>query len=169
MSTVNLDSVRKSFALAIDDEMDLALRIEVDVLRTVPPGMAEAEIRRYADEAMSRWPLQGLTVIHRFGRITPGQNIVLVVTASQHRQAAFEAAVNRAVEGRVRVRQPYLGSHKVEVMRRGRDLPLELTFSCIRPVGGRHCGACNKCAERKRAFADAGLADRTAYVDEAGG
>lgn len=56
------------------------------------PGMAEAEIRRHADEALSRWPLQGLTVIHRFGRITPGENIVLVVTASQHRQAAFEAA-----------------------------------------------------------------------------
>jgi molybdopterin synthase catalytic subunit len=56
------------------------------------PGMAEAEIRRHADEALARWPLQGLTVIHRFGRVTPGENIVLVVTASQHRQAAFEAA-----------------------------------------------------------------------------
>lgn len=56
------------------------------------PGMAEAEIMRHADEAMSRWPLNGLTVIHRFGRMTPGQNIVLVLTASQHRQAAFEAA-----------------------------------------------------------------------------
>ena len=56
------------------------------------PGMAEAEIRRHAEEALSRWPLQGLTIIHRFGRITPGQNIVLVVTASSHRQAAFESA-----------------------------------------------------------------------------
>lgn len=56
------------------------------------PGMAEAEIGRHADEAMARWPLQGLTVIHRFGRIKPGENIVLVVTASSHRQAAFEAA-----------------------------------------------------------------------------
>jgi molybdopterin synthase catalytic subunit len=56
------------------------------------PGMAEAEIERHANEAMARWPLQGLTVIHRFGRIEPGQNIVLVLTASQHRQAAFEAA-----------------------------------------------------------------------------
>jgi molybdopterin synthase catalytic subunit len=56
------------------------------------PGMAEAEIKRHADEAMARWPLEGLTVIHRFGRIEPGQNIVLVLTASQHRQAAFEAA-----------------------------------------------------------------------------
>ncbi len=56
------------------------------------PGMAEAEIARHADEAMSRWPLDGLTVIHRVGRIQPGENIVLVVTASQHRQAAFHAA-----------------------------------------------------------------------------
>jgi molybdopterin synthase catalytic subunit len=56
------------------------------------PGMAEAEIKRHADEALSRWPLQGLTVIHRFGRIAPGENIVLVVTASPHRQAAFQAA-----------------------------------------------------------------------------
>ena len=56
------------------------------------PGMAEAEIQRHADEAMARWPLQGLSVIHRVGRIVPGENIVLVVTASQHRQAAFEAA-----------------------------------------------------------------------------
>jgi molybdopterin synthase catalytic subunit len=56
------------------------------------PGMAEAEIGRHAEEAMARWPLTGLTIIHRVGRITPGENIVLVVTSSAHRQAAFEAA-----------------------------------------------------------------------------
>ena len=56
------------------------------------PGMAEAEITRHADEAISRWPLTGLTVVHRVGRITPGENIVLVLAASQHRQAAFQAA-----------------------------------------------------------------------------
>ena len=56
------------------------------------PGMAEAEIARHADTAMSRWPLTGLTVIHRVGRIVPGENIVLVLTASKHRQAAFQAA-----------------------------------------------------------------------------
>jgi molybdopterin synthase catalytic subunit len=56
------------------------------------PGMAEAEIERHAGTAMSRWPLAGLTVIHRVGRIVSGENIVLVVTASAHRQAAFEAA-----------------------------------------------------------------------------
>jgi molybdopterin synthase catalytic subunit len=56
------------------------------------PGMAEAEITRIANEAIARWPLTGLTAIHRFGRIAPGENIVLVVAASTHRQAAFEAA-----------------------------------------------------------------------------
>src|ERR1700712_4628697 len=56
------------------------------------PGMAEAEIARHAEEAVSRWPLTGVTVIHRVGRITPGENIVLVLTASAHRQAAFHAA-----------------------------------------------------------------------------
>jgi molybdopterin synthase catalytic subunit len=56
------------------------------------PGMAEAEIQRHADEARSRWPLTGLTVVHRVGRIPPGENIVLVLAASQHRQAAFQAA-----------------------------------------------------------------------------
>ncbi|MGE0751896.1 MAG: molybdenum cofactor biosynthesis protein MoaE [Variibacter sp.] len=56
------------------------------------PGMAEEEIARHVAEAERRWPLLGVTVIHRFGRITPGETIVLVVTASSHRQAAFEAA-----------------------------------------------------------------------------
>jgi len=56
------------------------------------PGMAEAEIGRIAAEATKRWPLQGLTAIHRYGKIKPGENIVLVVAASSHRHAAFEAA-----------------------------------------------------------------------------
>jgi molybdopterin synthase catalytic subunit len=56
------------------------------------PGMAEAEIARHVETAMSRWPLTGLSVIHRVGRITPGENIVLVLAASRHRQAAFQAA-----------------------------------------------------------------------------
>src|ERR1700687_1085728 len=56
------------------------------------PGMAEAEIARHAETTVSRWPLTGLTVVHRIGRIAAGENIVLVLTASQHRQAAFQAA-----------------------------------------------------------------------------
>jgi len=56
------------------------------------PGMAEAEIARHVEAAERRWSLMGVTVIHRYGRIAPGQNIVLVVTASSHRHDAFAAA-----------------------------------------------------------------------------
>ncbi len=56
------------------------------------PGMAEEEMGRVLDEARGRWPLDGATLIHRHGRIAPGENIVLVVTASRHRTAAFAAA-----------------------------------------------------------------------------
>jgi molybdopterin synthase catalytic subunit len=56
------------------------------------PGMAEAEMTRVLDDAKTRWPLDGAVLIHRHGRIQPGENIVLVVTASRHRVAAFAAA-----------------------------------------------------------------------------
>ena len=56
------------------------------------PGMAEEEIGRIARDACQRWPLDGILAIHRHGRIAPGGNIVLVVAASRHRRAAFEAA-----------------------------------------------------------------------------
>ena len=69
-----------------DGEAFDALALEHD------PGVAEAEISRHVEEVLTRWPLFGVTVIHRYGRIVPGENIVLVVTASSHRQAAFEAA-----------------------------------------------------------------------------
>jgi molybdopterin synthase catalytic subunit len=55
-------------------------------------GMAETELRRVAEEARERWSLQGLTIIHRFGTLAPGETIVLVATASAHRGAAFAAA-----------------------------------------------------------------------------
>ena len=56
------------------------------------PGMAEEEIARAADEAKARWPLLGATVIHRYGPIAPGERIVLVAVAAEHRGAAFAAA-----------------------------------------------------------------------------
>ncbi|UDL93478.1 molybdenum cofactor biosynthesis protein MoaE [Lichenihabitans sp. PAMC28606] len=56
------------------------------------PGMAEAEIARVAADAEARWPLLGVQIIHRYGTILPGEQIVLVVTASAHRDAAFAAA-----------------------------------------------------------------------------
>jgi molybdopterin synthase catalytic subunit len=56
------------------------------------PGMAEDEISAVVCEAAARWPLFGVTVIHRHGKMVPGDGIVLVVTASSHRTASFEAA-----------------------------------------------------------------------------
>jgi molybdopterin synthase catalytic subunit len=56
------------------------------------PGMAEAEVARHVEAADRRWPLLGVTVIHRYGRLEPGEDIVLVVTAAAHRQDAFAAA-----------------------------------------------------------------------------
>lgn len=56
------------------------------------PGMAEAEIARHVEEAERRWPLLAVSVVHRHGRLLPGDPIVLVVTASAHRHAAFAAA-----------------------------------------------------------------------------
>jgi len=56
------------------------------------PGMTEQELARVEAEACERWPLQASLIIHRIGELKPGDNIVLVVTTSAHRQAAFEAA-----------------------------------------------------------------------------
>ncbi|SFL95998.1 molybdenum cofactor biosynthesis protein MoaE [Methylorubrum salsuginis] len=56
------------------------------------PGMAEAEIGRVVEAARERWPVQAVRVIHRHGLVRPGEGIVLVITASPHRKAAFAAA-----------------------------------------------------------------------------
>jgi 7-cyano-7-deazaguanine synthase len=70
-----------------------------------------------------------------------------------------------ALDRPLAVETPYARFTKVDVLERGRHLALELTFSCIQPRGDQHCGRCNKCAERRRAFAASGLVDRTAYAD----
>lgn len=77
-----------SFTGYCRDEQETLATLELEHF----PGMAEEEISRIADQAASRWPLLGLTVIHRTGRIAPGEPIVLVLAASEHRKAAFEAA-----------------------------------------------------------------------------
>jgi 7-cyano-7-deazaguanine synthase len=78
--------------------------------------------------------------------------------------ADFQAIANRAIGGAVRVVRPYARLHKADVLRRGADLPLAETFSCIRPIDGQHCGACNKCAERQKGFRDIVTPDPTPYV-----
>ncbi|MFO0953881.1 MAG: 7-cyano-7-deazaguanine synthase [Isosphaeraceae bacterium] len=76
----------------------------------------------------------------------------------------FEAVLNRAMDGRLTILTPFAGLSKVDVIRRGASLPLHLTFSCLDPVSGSHCGDCNKCEERRKAFRLAGVADRTEYA-----
>jgi 7-cyano-7-deazaguanine synthase len=64
----------------------------------------------------------------------------------------------------VQVEAPYRNLHKSEILKRFSELPLELTLTCIIPKEGKHCGRCNKCAERRRAFQQAGIPDRTVYL-----
>jgi 7-cyano-7-deazaguanine synthase len=83
--------------------------------------------------------------------------------------ARFEAMVTTAIGGRLEIVRPFEGLTKADVLTRGRGLPLELTFSCLSPAAGLHCGHCNKCAERGRAFAADGFVDPTSYGESRGG
>jgi 7-cyano-7-deazaguanine synthase len=76
----------------------------------------------------------------------------------------FQAAINRGAARSVRLVRSFGHLNKQQVMALGRELPLELTCSCIAPIDDVHCGRCNKCAERQAAFADAGIEDRTPYA-----
>jgi 7-cyano-7-deazaguanine synthase len=64
----------------------------------------------------------------------------------------------------VQVQAPYRDLHKSEIIKRFSHLPLELTLTCMAPKGGKHCGRCNKCGERKLAFQQAGVPDRAVYL-----
>jgi 7-cyano-7-deazaguanine synthase len=76
----------------------------------------------------------------------------------------IEEVVNRAMDGRLMLLRPFERLAKADVMLLGAGLPLQHTFSCLQPVGDRHCGACNKCAERRKGFREAGLTDLTPYA-----
>ena len=85
--------------------------------------------------------------------------------ATPHFFAAIAAVGSEALRSSLAVVAPYRELPKSDVIRRGADLPLELTLSCLRPTpDGRHCGDCNKCRERVEAFAAANVADRTRYA-----
>jgi len=76
----------------------------------------------------------------------------------------FEDVLQLATGSALRISRPLAQLHKRQVMQLGRGLPLELTFSCIAPVGELHCGQCNKCQERQEAFAAVELRDPTHYA-----
>ena len=78
----------------------------------------------------------------------------------------FGSLASLAMTCRLEVITPFAGLRKHEVLERGRTLEVTHTFSCIAPVAGRHCGRCNKCAERRRAFAQLGIVDVTDYAAE---
>jgi len=77
---------------------------------------------------------------------------------------AFSRALCMGLGRHVRIEAPYRALSKVDVIKRNPGLPLELSFSCLAPLGKKHCGRCNKCAERHRAFKSAGVIDKTLYA-----
>jgi 7-cyano-7-deazaguanine synthase len=77
---------------------------------------------------------------------------------------AFARAVELGVGIKLRVRAPFAGMTKADVVRKGAGMPLDLTVSCARPKGNIHCGACTKCAERVEGFAAAGIEDPAPYA-----
>lgn len=81
---------------------------------------------------------------------------------------AFGRAVELGVGLKLKVRTPFAGLTKADVVRRGAGMPLELTVSCARPQGNRHCGACTKCAERVEGFRAARVPDPTRYARRPG-
>jgi 7-cyano-7-deazaguanine synthase len=82
--------------------------------------------------------------------------------------AAMAAALSLGLDHGIRIRAPFAGLAKTDVLLMGKELPLETTFSCIEPAGERHCGVCSKCFERRKAFADARLKDATDYARSTG-
>jgi len=79
----------------------------------------------------------------------------------------WAAAMSLGLRAPIRILAPYRALSKSDVIKRGKSLPLHLSFSCLQPRGKSHCGSCNKCAERQRAFRRAGVPDKTIYARSA--
>jgi 7-cyano-7-deazaguanine synthase len=77
---------------------------------------------------------------------------------------SLTAAISMGLEWHIEVARPYAHLKKIDVLKIGHAMPLQFTFSCLSPVDGRHCGDCNKCAERQKAFREAGIVDQTEYA-----
>ena len=78
----------------------------------------------------------------------------------------FQAMINFGATNELRITVPFSHLTKKQVMEIGQTYPLHLTFSCISPIDGLHCGQCNKCGERQQAFRSSGLRDQTRYSRE---
>jgi len=76
----------------------------------------------------------------------------------------FADTLSTGLGHKILVDAPYRGLSKSDIIKRFRELPLELTLTCMAPADGRHCGRCNKCGERRNAFRESGVPDRTVYA-----
>ena len=77
---------------------------------------------------------------------------------------SFGRDLSMGLDHKVVIEAPLRGFHKEDLIRDFKDLPLQLTLTCMAPVGSIHCGQCNKCFERQQAFQKAGVVDRTVYL-----
>ena len=78
--------------------------------------------------------------------------------------AALAAVLSQALHHSIRIVAPLRRLSKSQLIRTAPGCPFHLTVSCLQPLGHRHCGRCNKCAERRRAFRQAGVDDLTSYA-----
>ncbi len=76
----------------------------------------------------------------------------------------FARSLRMGLAHEVTIEAPLRGFHKEDLIKQFKDLPLELTLTCMAPKGSQHCGQCNKCFERQQAFRKAGVEDRTVYL-----
>ena len=76
----------------------------------------------------------------------------------------IENLLKTSLDFPLRIAAPFRELTKAQVIRRNASLPWEKTFSCLKPVGGQHCGRCQKCAERRQGFQAAGISDPTRYA-----
>lgn len=111
-----------------------------------------------------------LSVAATYGSIADISNIAMGILKSNPFPDAtpdflrsLERSAGLALDREFRVLTPLLDMHKSDVLRAGQSFPIELSLSCADPVDGEHCGICGKCGERRRAFIEADIRDRTAY------
>jgi 7-cyano-7-deazaguanine synthase len=118
-------------------------------------------------------PARNLTLLSRALLFLPPMNIYDIALATldgnpfPDGRASYFKLLSRvfslSIRKPFRIHSPFRSMKKSDVIRAGKELPLHLTFSCINPRNKVHCGRCNKCAERKRAFKQAGVEDKTFY------